>query len=277
MSLSPLVICLHGFPDTPGSFDALAPLLRQGGYAVECPYLPGYASATQIPDGHYDLDTVSDHLLAAIESRRVSQSRDRPIHLVGHDWGAIAGFACVVKRPDLFASYTSLSIPYPLHWPSILRKAPTYLRAAWYIQLFQLPHVPELLIRRQGLGFIERLLASWSPGWQIPEEHLSHIKATLSSPGVLKAALAYYRSIPGLSRRCRRSRRLVSRPIEVPTLLVQGMRDACIPPALWRVLDPSIFTRGCQHFTVDAGHFPQQEKPDEVCRALLEHLNRSTG
>lgn len=275
MKQAPLVVCLHGFPDTPKSFNALTPLLRQAGYAVECPALPGYSPDTAIETARYDMDSVSDRLLTACEAFRRQQPH-RPIHLVGHDWGAIAGFACVVKRPDLYSSYTSLSIPYPLNWISILRKAPTYLRAAWYIELFQLPYLPERIIQRQNLAFIDRLLASWSPGWEMSEEYLSPIKATLSSPRVLKAALSYYRSIPGISAGCRRARALLTQPLTIPTLLIQGARDACIPPALWNILDPNAFKGGFQHHIMAVGHFPQQENPVELSKYLLAHFARAS-
>lgn len=269
----PLVFCLHGFPDNLHSFRYQVPVLVQAGYRVVCPAMPGYEPSSLDPAGHYDMDSVSDRLLALVRQvRRELGSADAPVHLIGHDWGAIAGFAAVNKAPELFHTFTSISIPYNLNWQGILRYAPAYVRYAWYIQLFQLPLLPEnLLLRRHGI-FIDRLLSDWSPGWEMPRAIREGIKATLAQPGVKQAALAYYRAIPGLSARARRARALLNDRIDVPTLLIEGTQDGCIHPHVWRLLKTDSFSAGMIHAKVEAGHFPHQERPQVVNRLLLQHL-----
>jgi pimeloyl-ACP methyl ester carboxylesterase len=268
-----LVVCLHGFPDNLHSFRHQLPALVEAGYQVVCPLLPGYEPSSQDPAVHYDMDSVADRLLALIRQVREELGlADQPLHLIGHDWGAIAGFAAVNKAPDLFRTFTSISIPYNLRWQGIMRHAPAYVRYAWYIQLFQLPLLPEnLLLRRQG-SFIDRLLRDWSPGWEMPQTIREGIKGTLAQPGVTQAALAYYRAIPGLSARARRARALLNDRIVVPTLFIEGTQDGCIHSHLWRLLNPASFSMGMKHAQVEAGHFPHQEQSQAVNRLLLQHL-----
>lgn len=268
-----LVVCLHGFPDNLHSFRHQMAALVAAGCQVVCPALPGYEPSSLDPAGHYDMDSVADRLLALIRQVRQELGQaDQPVHLIGHDWGAIAGFAAVNKAPALFRTFTSISIPYNLSWQGILRHAPAYVRYAWYIQLFQLPLIPENLLLRSNGKFIDRLLRDWSPGWEMPQAIREDIKATLTQPGVKQAALAYYRAIPGLSVRARRSRAILNDHIAVPTLLIEGTQDGCIHPHLWHLLDPASFTAGMTHARVESGHFPHQEQPQVVNRLLLQHL-----
>ena len=268
-----LVVCLHGFPDNHHSFRHQIPALAAAGYRVACPLLPGYEGSSADPLGRYDMEAVAERLLELVEQiRREVGAQDDALHLVGHDWGAIAGFVAVNKAPTLFRTYTSISIPYNLTWQAILRQAPAYLRYAWYIQWFQVPWLPERVLVRDDGAFIDRLIRAWSPGWEMPEEVRRGIKATLSAPGVAWAALAYYRAIPGISAGARRARQRFDDRIAVPTLLIEGARDGCIHPHLWRLLKPASFAAGMRHAVMEAGHFPHQEDPAYLNALLLSHL-----
>ncbi|MEY8263522.1 MAG: alpha/beta fold hydrolase, partial [Bermanella sp.] len=93
----PTVLCLHGFPDTYHSFRKQVPALVAQGYRVVCPVMPGYEESSLKADNRYSIDYVSDEIIAL--TRAVSRD---PVHLVGHDWGAITGYAAAAKAPELF-------------------------------------------------------------------------------------------------------------------------------------------------------------------------------
>ena len=262
----PLVLCLHGFPDNADSFRHQLPALTAAGFQVECPLLPGYEPNSRHPEGHYDLEAVSNSLAELID-HMTDDSQE--VHLVGHDWGALISYALAVRQPRRFASLTALTIPYNLSLGSVLRRAPAYLRNAWYIQLFQVPVLAEHLLERDNWHLVERLIRQWSPDWSMPADHLAAIKCTLSQPGVKRAALAYYRAIYGSWPGARHARRLLNTELSLPCLLIQGLRDGCIHDSLWRLLNPASFPRGLCHERVDAGHFPHQERPEEVNELIL--------
>lgn len=276
----PLVICLHGFPDNALSFRHQATALREAGYLVACPMLPGY-EAGSIPAGigrsreAYTLERIAQRVSALITQLRADLGHhDQPVHLIGHDWGALIAYALVCRNPDLFRSLTTLTIPYGLSLSRALLKAPGYVRHAWYIQYFQLPRLPERRLPKDNWRFLDDLWCEWSPGWTMPEEVAASIKATLARPGVLQAALGFYRAIPGLSKSARASRRLMRQSIPTPALLIQGARDQCLPPAIWRLNRPDAFTGGYTHHTVATGHFPHQEDPETITRLIRDHLGR---
>lgn len=269
----PLVVCLHGFPDHPLSYRHQIPALVEAGYQVACPFLPGYDPGFQRPDGRYDLLAVSDSLLELVEALRRRVGRpDEPVHLIGHDWGALSGFAMVCRAPQLFRSFTSLSIPYNISLTRVLTRAPGYLPHSWYIQLFQLPFIAEAVLALAGWSMLDHLYDRWSQGWVMPADVRAAIRDNLARPGVRRAALAYYRAIYGLSANARASMALLNKQILVPSLLLAGRYDGAVPLTLWRLTDPASFPMGLRQGIVDAGHFFHQEKPEEVNAILLEWL-----
>lgn len=268
-----LVICLHGFPDNFYSFSEQMVSLSNAGYTVVCPALPGYAQGNRLPQG-YDMDSVSDSLIEMIEVIRQHYGQNKPVHLVGHDWGAISGFACVSKAPALFRSFTSLTIPYNLSIKRVLSHSLSYIPASWYIQLFQFPVLSEAMVRSQGGRFIDLLFRVWSPGWQAPETHLATVKRTLFHQSTLTEALGYYRAIYGFSAAAKKGRQLLNAQIHTPTMLIKGANDGCIHSSLWNALDTSSFHEEIALHTLNCGHFPQMERPEAVSELLLNWLKR---
>ena len=141
---------------------------------------------------------------------------------------------------------------------------------------------PEERPRRLGaavsaneFAFLDHLWRDWSPGWDYPDEVMRSVKATMGTPGVLKAALSYYRSLfdssdfhPGLAGI---QSTLFTTPITVPTLYFHGQHDGCIGVELVDDMDP-YFAGGLEKVILPVGHFVQQEAPDEVNRHLLRVL-----
>src|SRR5690606_7841005 len=129
-----LVLCLHGFPDNNQSFRHQIPALVAAGYQVVCPLLPGYEESSQNRAGHYDMETVADTLAALIRAIQHQHGAQQPVHLIGHDWGALAGYALCVRQPELLRSFAALTIPYNLTLGAVLTRAPVQLTYSWYIQ-----------------------------------------------------------------------------------------------------------------------------------------------
>jgi pimeloyl-ACP methyl ester carboxylesterase len=268
-----LVICLHGFPDNLYSFREQLVTLSNAGYTVVCPALPGYAVGNRLPQG-YDMDAVSDALIGMIKVIRQHYGQAKPVHLVGHDWGAISGFACVSKAPAMFRSFTSLTIPYNLSLKRVLSHSLSYLAASWYIQLFQLRGISEAIIRSQQGKFIDLLYRLWSPHWQVPAAHLAGVKRTLFDQQTLTEVLGYYRAIYGLSPAAIKGRQLLNAEIHTPTMLIKSENDGCIHSSLWNSLDTSSFHQEVALHTLNCGHFPQMERPEAVSELLLAWLKR---
>ena len=153
------VVYLHGFPDHPPTAAAFCEALARRGHRVLAPWLRGYAPSPAA--GPFDLATLAADVRALIER----WSPDRPVDVVGHDWGAAITYALCAAAPARVARAVTLALPHPLTFLRRLR-SPAQLARSWYMLLFQLPGAGHLAAARD-LALIDRLWRAWSPGFAL--------------------------------------------------------------------------------------------------------------
>jgi pimeloyl-ACP methyl ester carboxylesterase len=269
----PPVLCLHGFPDHARSFRLQQPALAAAGFRTIAPTLRGYEPSSQPEDADYHIVRMAEDVVGWIDDLGCER-----VHLVGHDWGAVIGYAAAALAPERLHSLTTLAIPHPGRLQQEgLRKLPSQLRNSWYMLFFQLRGLADWVVQARGWAFIDKLWRDWSPGWELPAEERALLEATLAQPGVKRAALAYYRAMADYrSPAAVESRELLAGQVPVPTLALTGARDGCMDTRLHDlVMNAEDFPRGLEVVRVEeAGHFLHQEKPDEVNAILLEWLRR---
>jgi pimeloyl-ACP methyl ester carboxylesterase len=261
----PLVLLLHGFPDTAASMEPLGAMLAEAGFFTAAPHLRGYAETGAAPDGRYDLEALAEDALALIEA-----FGQQSAIIIGHDWGAVIAYVAAALAPDKVDHVFALSVPpLPVFFRSVLR-SPSQLWRSRYIFFFQLPFLPERRLVAQNAKAVERLWRRWSFGPLVPG-HLERARTAFSSVRVAASALMYYRTMFRLHRRAaRRSLVLAYRSLTVPTRVMVGEKDGCIAPVVFR---------GCPYpvdVIPDVGHFLPSEAPDIVARLVIETLQRST-
>lgn len=269
----PLALLLHGFPDHHRTWRLQIPALVAAGYRVIAPLLRGYEPRSQPIDDDYHVVRLVEDVLGFIDS--LGSLR---VHLVGHDWGAVVGYAVAAAAPERLLSLTTVAVP-PLRRvgarPQLLRLLPRQLRNSWYVLFFQLRVLSDLALRRDDFALIDRLWRAWSPGWSPPAEEMRLLKRTFRQPGVAEAALRYYRAIADpFSQASAASRELLRAQVRVPTLAVTGATDGCLDT---RLFEPLIrredFPAGVSLRRIHgAGHFLHQEKPDEFNALLIAWL-----
>lgn len=270
----PVALCLHGFPDHARSFrHQLTPLARAGFRAI-APTLRGYEPCSQPRDGDYNMVRMAEDVVGWIDDL----GEDK-VHLIGHDWGAVIGYATAALAPERLHSLTTLAIPHVGRLQREgLRKLPSQLWNSWYMLFFQLPGLSDYVVERKNWAFIERLWRDWSPGWPIPRDELELVKQTLAQPGVKRAALGYYRAAARRgSEAARRTNQLLEARTPVPTLAVTGALDGCMDSRLHDLaMDQADFPAGLEVVRIEgAGHFIHQEKPDEFNAHLIGWLERN--
>lgn len=257
----PLVILLHGFPDSADSFRDLLPELAAAGYRAVAVFQRGYYPSDIPRNGDYSFRTRGEDVLAIIE-----QLGGPCAAVIGHDWGASSGYAAATLDPDRVAALIALGLP---HQRALRPLSPIQIVRARHVLYFQLPWAARS-IRSRNLEYLGTLYRRWSPGWPGPE-HQAAVRRDLTREKRLGAAISYYREVTrDLIVPSRR--RLARRAIEVPTLLVMGSEDRAVAPGAVRRQCSGVAANCAVEHIARTGHFPHLERPQEWRRILGEYL-----
>jgi pimeloyl-ACP methyl ester carboxylesterase len=250
----PLVLLLHGFPDTAQTWDRIGPAIARAGYRVVAPYLRGYPPSA-LPARDTDARTLGADIVAI--ARALSSE---PVRVVGHDWGAEAVHAAVAIAPEVFDRVITIAIPHRAG----VTITPTL---AWRIRHFiglKLPGAESRFAAHDFAG-IEVLWKRWSPTWRYTHDDLETVKNLFAAPGALHAALGYYRAAQ------LRTPAFLREPIRVPTLAIAGADDPGAPLALFEGARRQFRAR-YEIATIPGGHFCHRESPDACVDAILRFL-----
>lgn len=269
MGQGPLVLCLHGFPDTPATFKLMLPALAQAGYRAVAVTLRGYEESSLPAEGDFSLAALAGDVEAWIQALGAEKA-----HLIGHDWGANLVYGAAAKAPERVDRIVTIAVPHAAAFAAALMGDYEQMRRSWYIYLFQLAGAAELIVSADEFAFLKRLWRDWSPGWR-DEALLQNMQKQFSAPGVLSAALGYYRTaFDPAHPRAAESQALLSTPIAAPTLGISGANDGCISADVFEAAMPDqLFPGGVRTVRVNgAGHFVHVEQPDLTHREILAHL-----
>jgi pimeloyl-ACP methyl ester carboxylesterase len=266
----PLLLCLHGFPDHARSFRHQIASFADAGYRVVVPHMRGYAPTEPAPDGNYQTASLARDAAALIDAL----GADKAV-LFGHDWGAMAAYGAALIAPERIEKLITAAVPYGIGFITAFLSNYWQLKRSWYIYFFQTPQA-EPAVAAEDFAFVRNLWLDWSPGWKFPEAEMDSLRETFRKPGVLEAALGYYRSMlnperqdPALAAE-QGAQHLT--PIGVPTLYLHGATDGCVGTEMTVGMD-AMFPAGLRTVVVEgAGHFLHQEKPEVVNQAVLEFL-----
>ncbi|MEV6419813.1 SDR family oxidoreductase [Streptomyces sp. NPDC051662] len=154
----PTVLLVHGYPDSKEVWSEVAERLADRFHVVLYDVRGHGRSTAPVPlRGGFTLEKLTDDFLAVADA----VSPDRPVHLVGHDWGSVQcwEFVTVARTEGRIASFTSMSGPsldHLGHWIKRRAARPTPRRAgqllgqgakSWYVYLLHTPVLPELAWR----------------------------------------------------------------------------------------------------------------------------------
>lgn len=259
----PLVLCLHGFPDTAYNLVPLLHRLANAGYHAVAPFQRGYAPTDLPHDRDYSALALGRDVIALIEHFGVARAS-----LVGHDWGAIAVYAAANLRADRIDRIVTAGVPHLRRY--VLRPSVAQLAASHYIFKFQLPFWPERELPKHNFAWLRELVASWSPGADFAPEIFAPVWASFSDPDRLRAALGYYRALPGTLVRGD-TWRFLMKPMQVPVRQICGERDGCM---LAETFEGSahLFAAGGELIRMPTGHFMHIEQPERFADHVLDFL-----
>lgn len=258
----PAVLLLHGFPDSAWTWSHQIPALAEAGHRVVAPFMPGYAPTGPTPDERYDPEALGEHVLA------LARHLDAP-RVIGHDWGAIATYAALAIAPDELERVAVIAVGHPSTF-AIAPLSPPLAHHIFHTWLFQVSPLAEIAVRHDDFALVDYLWRLWSPGHD-DTEHIARVKRdTLSAPGVVEAALRYYRGLVNLPLERPEFVERFPRPVDTPTLSVFGAGD---PVHTLSEGEEQHFRAPYRREVIPgAGHFVHRERPHEVNDLLVRWL-----
>jgi pimeloyl-ACP methyl ester carboxylesterase len=265
----PLAVCAHGFPDSPQTWRHLMPRLTAAGYRVAAPFLRGYAPSGIPADGCVQTAASSSDLIALHDHL----GADERAVLVGHDWGAPIAYGAASHAPGRWAKVVGMAVPPGSALGAAFLTNPTQLKRSWYMFFFQHP-LAEMVVPADDLAFIDMIWEDWSPGYDATVD-LPHVKATMSDPAHLAAAIGYYRAaLGGIGVRTDLADvQAAAQAIPAqPMLYLHGVDDGCIGAEVAAAAQAEAGANVRFELVDDAAHFLQLEQPDTVNDLVVEFL-----
>ena len=265
----PLVVLLHGFPEFWWSWRHQISGLAAAGFRVVAPDLRGYGASDKPPRG-YDAPTLAADIAGLI--RAIGEPTAT---IVGHDWGGHLAWTLAALHAPLVDRIVVVSAPHPLRWLPAFAHG-RQRRASRYMARFQLPWHPERWLVADDARNVGALLHAWGgPNFPDPEteRRCRDAMQILSAP---HCALEYYRwAIRSVARADgRRFRTAMTPPISVPTLQIQGELDPCVSTDTASGSGRYVGADYRWQLLPGVGHFPHQERPDDVTAAIVDWCTR---
>jgi pimeloyl-ACP methyl ester carboxylesterase len=263
----PLVLCLHGFPDNAHTYGELLPVLAQAGFRGVAPFMRGYAPTSPAPDGRYQAVLLAQDAIALIAALG-----DGRAFVVGHDWGATAAYGAAALAPERIMRMVTIGAAHPAAVRGDLATRYERHKGVWHAYFFQMPFA-EQVVAANDLAFLEDWWRDASPEYDAAAV-IERVKATFRQPGVVTAALNYYRHTFHPANRDPALQPLQERasaaPTSVPTLAVHGTRDRPGRLEAFEGMD-DLFVKGLEKVVYPgAGHFVHLERPGDVNRRIVE-------
>jgi pimeloyl-ACP methyl ester carboxylesterase len=246
----PVVLLLHGFPDSLHLWREVAPRLVAGGYRVIALDQRGFGASDAPADrGAYHIDRLVEDVVGVLHALGVGD----PIHVIGHDWGAVVTWSLAMARPQLLGSAVVMSVGHPREYAlaGLEQK-----RKGLYVLGWQFRGIAERWLEARDWARMRHWLR------QHPDP--ASCLRDLARPGRLTAGLNWYRA---------NLRQVLTRawpPCRVPMLGLWGSEDHCLAEDQMarsgrRMAAPWAYER-----IEDSGHWLPLERPDRVAALAID-------
>jgi len=254
----PLVVLLHGWPQTWYTWRKVMPPLVKAGYRTLAIDYRG-AGDSEKPPGGYDKTTMAADIHALV--RQLGASR---VHLVGRDIGAMVAYAYAAQWPDEIQTLAMLDVPIPATtaWNEAKSKPDPEL---WHFGLFQQRDIAEMLVRGHEYQFIRDFYRkrAFRP---ISDEDIAVYATAYAAPGGLRAGFELYRAFPDDERRFAE---FENRKLSMPVLALAGDKsNGMVEVTMAREIASDV--RG--GVAPDTGHWLPDENPEYLTAQLLTFL-----
>ena len=291
----PLVLLVHGWPESWYSWRHQMKALADAGYHAVAPDMRGYGKT----DSPYETEAYTIYELAKDVVGIIDAIGEETALLVGHDWGAIVAWHCVLVHPERFTGHVSMSVPYygrgPMSTVDVFRQQ--YGDNFFYILYFQDEGKAEAEFDADPRGILSRLFRSpktpteapsitdpkmsaggWIgrlgaptelPNW-LAQSDLDYYVGEFTRAG-FRGGINYYRNF---DRNWELTEEDAKKKIETSIIFIAGQKDRVIggagPEQLKSLMKKNVPGLKGVHVIPTVGHWVQQEAPEETNAIMLE-------
>ena len=262
---APVVIALHGWPDSGRGWSRVAPLLAEH-FRVLVPDNRGFGRSDKpVGTANYRMNLLVGDVAALAEWAGVDR-----IHLAGHDFGSVVTWGTAMFAPNLLSRAVTMAGPHPMRIKSVAGNLQQIMKSA-YTFLLNVGPEGEALLAAQDFGLLERFAFGSNPAIG-PDERAGY-RAEWSQPGAFTAMAEWYRA------HYRPSLLNPDVPLELPKTTVpirylHGKNDFAFVPELAQTNEP--FVAGpYDHVLLDTSHWMLYEQPQEVAALIVDWFRRS--
>lgn len=273
----PLVLLLHGFPQTSHTWRDVLPALARAGYYAAAPNQRGYSPGAR-PAGveAYATANLVDDVLALADAFDTARSRGesdsggpRPpsrFHLVGHDWGGQVAWLTTALHPERIVTLSVLSRPHPAAFVRAMKEDAAQGERSRHHRAFQNQDTVARLLENDAAR-LRRTLGDQG----VPPADVEAYLSVLGEPAALTAAVNWYRASATATDSALAARNVAA--VTVPTLYLWGDADATVGRVAATLT--AEYVRSVYTFVQipDVGHFVTDQDVDVVNHALITHLN----
>jgi len=255
----PLVVLLHGFPEFWFSWRLQIAPLAAAGFRVVAPDMRGYNLSTRpVEVDAYGVDKLASDIRGLIRELGAESAL-----LVGHDWGGTVAWATATYHPEVVDRLVIMNAAHPRNLNDGL-KHPGQLRRLWYFFFFQIPGLPERVVRARHWRFFRRYQRDARPPYT-PEETERYVESW-SRPGAGAALINYYREAVRQSKQVQAD----LRPIQAPTLVIWGQKDRYLGHKLAEPSRDDVPGLDRVERLANASHWVHHDEHNRVLQLLTE-------
>ncbi len=254
------VLLLHGFPQHCGEWRDVVPTLHAAGLRTFALDQRGYSPGARPAEVEaYRLAELVADAVAVLDALGVDAA-----HVVGHDWGAVVGWALAAGHPDRVRTLTAVSVPHPAAMVYAMTEDSRQKARSSYMLLFRRTGVAEKTLLALNASGLRRMLNGVGDAARVG----AYVEP-LREPGALTAALNWYRAMSGRDL-------AATGPVTVPTTYVWSDGDVAIGRTAAEACAGHV--RGDYRFVVLTGvsHWIPDQTPTRLAEAIVARV-RPTG
>jgi epoxide hydrolase 4 len=232
---APFALFLHGFPEYGGAWNGVLPRFADTMFAA-APDQRGYGrSSKPVGAEHYR----AQHLAKDMLDLATELAPGKPIHLVGHDWGASVAYMMAMMAPARIAKLVILNGVHPVPFQRALINDPEQRAASQYIRFLRRPDAAAALLADNCARTLRILTNGFGAGeWMTDNLKAGYLDAW-QQPGAMEGMTAWYKATPMVVPEVGEA--VTGDPlahvdpakmqVRMPHLLIWGLQDMALRPA----------------------------------------------